>query len=119
MNRLFFFDSQESLGLLALFGYMLFLFYIGVKTDMSVVHKTRSGTTILGCIAIVVPFLCAMVVLVSYSQRFIQLDQMNMLIVIIGLFYMTPFPVISSTLNDLKILNSELGRIGQSTSLVG
>ena len=118
MNRLFFFDSQESLGLLALFGYMLFLFYIGVKTDMSVVHKTKSGATIIGCSAIVVPFLCAMAVLMLFSQTFIHPEQTKILTIIIGLFCMTPFPVISSTLSDLKILNSELGRIGQSASLV-
>jgi Kef-type K+ transport system membrane component KefB len=118
MNMVFFFDSQESLGLLSIFGYMLFLFYIGVKTDMSVVHKTRSGTTIIGCSAIVVPFLCGIGVLMFYSQRFVHPDRTKIFTILIGLFCLTPFPVISSTLSDLKILNSELGRIGQSASLV-
>ncbi|XP_047148703.1 cation/H(+) antiporter 4-like, partial [Vigna umbellata] len=62
-RELFFFDSQASLGMLSVFGYMLFLFYTGVKTDVSVIPRTK-------------------------------------------------------ILSDLKILNSELGRLSQSTALV-
>lgn len=97
---------------------MLFLFYIGVKTDMSVVHKTRSGATNIGSLAIMAPFLCGMATLSFFSTKPLQYYQTKILVIIIGLFSMTPFPVISSTLSDLKILNSELGRIGQSASLV-
>ncbi|CAI8593710.1 unnamed protein product [Vicia faba] len=118
MKTMFFFDSQENLGLISIFGYMMFLFYIGVKTDMSVVHKTRSGTTNLGALAIMAPFLCGMATLSFFSSKHLQSDETKILGVVIGLFSMTPFPVISSTLSDLKILNSELGRIGQSASLV-
>ncbi|XP_012567719.2 cation/H(+) antiporter 3-like [Cicer arietinum] len=118
MKTIFFFDSQQNLGLVSVFGYMLFLFYIGVKTDMSVVHKTRSGATNIGSLAIMAPFLCGMAVLNLYSSKYLTNDQIKILGVIIGLFCMTPFPVISSVLSDLKILNSELGRIGQSASLV-
>ncbi|CAK8532588.1 unnamed protein product [Lathyrus sativus] len=118
MKTMFFFDSQENLGLVSIFGYMLFLFYIGVKTDMSVVHKTRSGATNIGSLAIMAPFLCGMATLSFFSSKHLQSYQTKILGVVIGLFSMTPFPVISSTLSDLKILNSELGRIGQSASLV-
>ncbi|KAK2420946.1 cation/H antiporter [Trifolium repens] len=115
---LFSFESQENLGLISIFGYMLFLFYIGVKTDMSVVHKTKSGVTNIGSIAIIAPYLCSMVVLNSYSSKYLQPLEVNILGAIIGLFCMVSFPVISSTLSDIKILNSELGRIGLSASLV-
>ncbi|XP_045810376.1 cation/H(+) antiporter 4-like [Trifolium pratense] len=118
MKMLFYFDSQENLGLISMFGYMLFLFYIGVKTEMSVVHKTRSGVTNIGVIGIIAPYLCGMAVLNSYSSKYLTDLQVRLLGAIIGLFSMAPFPVISSTLSDLKILNSELGRIGLSASLV-
>jgi Kef-type K+ transport system membrane component KefB len=118
MKMLFFFDSQENLGLISIFGFMLFLFYIGVKTDMSVVHKTRSGATKLGSIAIIAPYLCSMAVLNSYSSKYLQPEQVRILGSIIGFFCISSFPVIFSNLSDLKILNTELGRIGLSASLV-
>ncbi|WJX71334.1 hypothetical protein P8452_55337 [Trifolium repens] len=118
LKMIFSFDSQENLGLISIFGYMLFLFYIGVKTDMSVVHKTKNGVTNIGSFAIIAPYLCSMAVLNSYSSKYLQPLEVNILGAIIGLFCMVSFPVISSTLSDIKILNSELGRIGLSASLV-
>ncbi|GAU26984.1 hypothetical protein TSUD_290340 [Trifolium subterraneum] len=118
MKMLFYFGSQENLGLISIFGYTLILFYIGVKTDMSVVHKTKSGVSNIASIAIIAPYLCSMVVLNAYSSKYLQPVEVKILGAIIGLFCMTPFPVISSNLSDLKILNSELGRIGLSASLV-
>lgn len=115
---LFFLGSQENLGLLAVFGYMLFLFYIGVKTDMSVVHRTRRSATHIGSVAIMAPFLFSMVVLTIYSSKYLDIIEKKQLGIIIGLFSITPFPVISLVLSDLKILNSELGRLGQSSALV-
>jgi len=111
-------DSQENLGLLAVFGYMFFLFYIGVKTDISLVHKTRRIATYIGSVSIMAPFLCCMAVLNFHSSKYLQTAETTKLGAIIGFSSITPFPVISSLLSDLKILNSELGRIGLSSSLV-
>ncbi|KAK7315154.1 hypothetical protein VNO77_33687 [Canavalia gladiata] len=117
-KQLFFFDSQANLGLLSVFGYMLFLFYTGVKTDISVVHQTKMSATNIGSIAIVAPFLCGMAVVHFHSKKYLDPYQAIRLGVITGLFSVTPFPVISSVLSDLKILNSELGRLGQSSAIV-
>ncbi|KHN35660.1 Cation/H(+) antiporter 3 [Glycine soja] len=115
---LFIFDSQANLGLLSVFGYMLFLFYTGVKTDMSVVHRSRRNATNIGSIAIMAPFLCSMAVVHFHSIKYLDIGQATKLGVISGLFSMTPFSTICTVLSDLKILNSELGRLAQSSTLV-
>lgn len=117
-KQLFFYDSQEQLGLLAVFGYMLFLFYTGVKTDMSMIHMTKRSATNIGSIAIMVPFLFGMAVLHFYSIKHLNIDQTTKLGIIVGLFSVTPFPNICLVLSDLKILNSELGKLAQSSALV-
>lgn len=117
-KRLFLIESQESLGLLSVFGYMLFLFYIGVKTDMSVVHRTRRSATNIGSVSIMAPFLSGMAVLQFHSSKYLENEDILKLGFIIGFFSISSFPVISSVLSELKILNSELGRLGQSSALV-
>ncbi|TKY45286.1 Cation/H(+) antiporter 6A [Spatholobus suberectus] len=117
-KELFHFESQENLGLLSVFGYMLFLFYTGVKTDMSVVLMTRRSATNIGSIAIMAPFLCGMAVVQFHSSKYVDIAQATELGFISGLFSVSPFLNICSVLSDLKILNSELGRLGQSAALV-
>ncbi|KAF7821949.1 cation/H(+) antiporter 4-like [Senna tora] len=49
------FDAQETLGLILMFGYILFLFNIRVKTNMSMVHRTGRTALNIGSIAILAP----------------------------------------------------------------
>ncbi|KAG2384705.1 Cation/H(+) antiporter 4 Protein CATION/H+ EXCHANGER 4 [Vigna angularis] len=117
-RELFFFDSQASLGMLSVFGYMLFLFYTGVKTDVSVIPRTKSSSATIGCVTILAPFICSMTVVNLYSTKYLNSDQVAKVRLITGVFSVTPFPNICTVLSDLKILNSELGRLSQSAALV-
>ncbi|XP_061336661.1 cation/H(+) antiporter 3-like [Gastrolobium bilobum] len=101
-----------------LFGYMLFLFQIGVKTDMSVVHRTKKSAINIGSAIVTVPYLCGMAVVYHYSSKYLDKTQTATLGLVTGLYSMTTFPSISSVLSDLKILNSELGRLGLASALV-
>ncbi|KAK7380388.1 hypothetical protein VNO78_32898 [Psophocarpus tetragonolobus] len=117
-SELFFYDSQANLGLISVFGYVLFLFYTGVKTDMSVIFRSTRSATNMGSISILAPFICSMAVVHFHSSKYVDMSQATQLGIIIGIFSVTPFPNICSLLSDLKILNSELGRLGQSAALV-
>ncbi|KAK7255568.1 hypothetical protein RIF29_28981 [Crotalaria pallida] len=118
MKELFNPESQQILGLFSTLGYLLFLFYIGVKTDMSVVHRTRKIATSIGTAAVMAPFLCGNFVLQYHSSYYLNKAHVQNLGFITVILSQTPYPVISSVLNDLKILNSELGRLCLSSSLV-
>lgn len=117
-RELFFFDSQANLGLLSVFGYTLFLFYTGVKTDVSVIPRTKSTAANIGSMAILAPFICSLAIVHFYTTKYLNDDQVAKIRVIIGVFSVTPFPNICIVLSDLKILNSELGRLSQSAALV-
>lgn len=71
----------------------------------------------MGTIAVLAPFTSGMFVLNLYSSKHLQPSQTGMLGIIISVISFTTFPVVSSVLSDLKILNSELGRVGQSAAL--
>ncbi|XP_019418396.1 PREDICTED: cation/H(+) antiporter 4-like [Lupinus angustifolius] len=118
MKSLFGPNSQESLGLFSAFGYILFFFYIGVKTDMSVVLRTRKSATSIGTAAVMAPFLCGITIIHFHSAKYLDHEHVRMLGFMTGMLCLTPYPVVSSVLNDLKILNSELGRLGLSSALV-
>jgi len=99
---------------------MLFLFYTGVKTDMSVVHRSRRNATNIGSIAIMAPSLCSIYGFCAFSLIKIPTHWSGNKTwsYLCGLFSVTPFPTICTVLSDPKILNSEFGRLAQSSALV-
>ncbi|KAJ7965398.1 Cation/H(+) antiporter like [Quillaja saponaria] len=118
-NFLFHLESQDVLGLISVFGYSLFLFLVGVKTDMSMIHRTGRKAMNIGVVATLTPFLFAVAFKYILATRY-PLDQSHraQLPYLIAMLSLTPFPVISSVLSELKILNSELGRLALSSAIV-
>ncbi|KAJ7959277.1 Cation/H(+) antiporter like [Quillaja saponaria] len=87
--------------------------------DMSMIYRTGRTSMSIGIIATLTPFLLGVVAKSFLATRYTltQSEQAQLPKILIVLS-MTPFPVISSVLGELKILNSELGRIGLSSSVV-
>lgn len=82
------------------------------------VHRTGKTAMFIGAIAVLVPFLCGILFHYFISYKYLETWEWRKLPFIIGMFSLSPFPVISSVLSELKILNSELGRLGLSSALV-
>ncbi|KAI9077524.1 hypothetical protein K1719_040456 [Acacia pycnantha] len=64
--------------------------------------------------------LCVAYVLTQYyvSSKYIEPKEYAKLPFIVTICSLSPSPIISSVLSDLKILNSELGRLGLLSALV-
>lgn len=96
---------------LSVFGFMLFIFQIGVKIDLSIVLKFSRKALAVGILGFFVPFGLA-----SFTafllEKFLSLDQevITLLSRIVILQSMTAYPGIACFLDELKILNSEMGR---------
>lgn len=111
--------SQDLIGIIASLGYTLFLFLGGVKMDLSMIFRTGRKAMCIGALTLLVPFLLAMV-----TQRFLanlwclSSDDRLKIIMAAAIQASTSFPVIACLLSDLKIVNSELGRLGLSTAVV-
>lgn len=98
-------------------GFILFMFLVGVKMDPGLVWKAgRKGWTI-GLASSIFPIMAA----TYMSNQFdilLPLYRRPTTKSIAGILTNTPFPVIVALLVDLKIMNSELGRLSLASALI-
>ncbi|WRX33051.1 Cation/H+ exchanger - like 10 [Theobroma cacao] len=103
----------------ALFGCMLFLFLVGVKTDLSMVKRTGKKAVIIGVLSFVVPITLNTIVAAIITETIEMGPEVRKSIFFIASFQaLTSFHVVVCLLADLNLLNSELGRLATSSSLV-
>lgn len=105
--------------MLAYFGYMLFLFISAVKMDVRMIATTRRKALIIGIPTLFVPLILGMIV----GKQVVQDDgltdiQKGEVPLMAATYSMISFPVVASLLSELKIVSSELGRLGLSTALI-
>ena len=116
---LFSIKSQETLGLLSVWSYILFMFLSGVKMDMGMINRTGRKALYTGVACILFPLVVGLSIQLRLS-RYYKLDEEEATILpyVTAIHCLTPFPVLACLLEDLQILNSELGRLSLSTALV-
>lgn len=112
-------ESQNILGVVASLGYTLFLFLIGVKMDLGMVFKTGRKASVIGILSLAAPLTVGLIVEAAIEKSWLGKDVPDNLVLVTALLSLTPFPVIYMLLADLKILNSELGRLGLSAAMIG
>lgn len=103
----------------AFFGCMLFMFLMGVKIDLnSVKHSGKKGLAI-GLCCFFLPLLLNTSVAVL-PQRTVKMDPiLQKSIISIAVFQSSSsFYVTTCLLTDMKLLNSELGRLAVSASMI-
>ncbi|XP_016496770.2 cation/H(+) antiporter 15-like isoform X1 [Nicotiana tabacum] len=111
--------ARSVLDTVSVFGFMLFIFQIGVKIDLSIVLKSSRKALAVGILGFFVPFGLA-----SFTafllEKFLSLDQelITLLSRVVILQSMTAYPGIACFLDELKILNSEIGRLASSSSII-
>ena len=101
------------------FACLLFMFLVGVKMDLSMVTKSGKKALVIG--------LCAFLLPLTLSTSFASILKHNVTmeqnlyesLIPIAVFQSTSsFHVIACLLADLNLLNSELGRLATSSSMV-
>ncbi|KAK6122161.1 hypothetical protein DH2020_044089 [Rehmannia glutinosa] len=119
LSKLFPRKSQLVLDTVSIFGFMLFVFLIGVKMDISVVMKSGKKALAVGILGFFVPLGLAGVV-AFLLNKFLSLDHdvARALPHLVPMLSMTAFPVITCFLDELKLLNSEIGRLATSSSVI-
>ncbi|KAL0419177.1 UNVERIFIED_CONTAM: Cation/H(+) antiporter 15 [Sesamum radiatum] len=111
--------SRLVLDTVSVFGLMLLVFLIGVKTDLSAVVKSGRKALVVGILGFFVPL--GLTGLVAFLlNEFLSLDHdvVRALPHVVFILSMTAFPVVTCFLDELKILNSEIGRLASSSSIV-
>ncbi|XP_052490357.1 cation/H(+) antiporter 4 [Gossypium raimondii] len=120
--RSIFFNKESSIEVIdtvSMFGFALFLFLTGVKMDMKLALRTTKRSVGIG----VVSLLSSILVGAAINETFKQPNQTEQVKTerLIGTVIeaLTSFSVIACLLAELKILNTELGRLALTSAAVG
>ncbi|KAJ6291305.1 hypothetical protein OIU76_023382 [Salix suchowensis] len=119
MNKIFPREGRITLETLSVFGFMLFIFQIGVKIDPSIVWKSGKRALVVGILGFFIPFALASSIRLLLCHS-ISLDDTvcDVLQLVVLMQSVTAFPVIAIFLAEFKILNSDIGRLASSSSMI-
>ncbi|KAL4280462.1 hypothetical protein GQ457_03G002170 [Hibiscus cannabinus] len=110
-------DSVAALGAVGGIGFVYFLFLSAVKMDVSLTFKSGRKAVYIGVLTVVVPMISCLIT-IKLCHPAINLFA-NKIFFLSTSYSGTSFQVIHCLLSELKILNSELGRLGLSSALIG
>lgn len=111
--------AQEISDALEIFGYSIFLFLTGVKMDLSMLMRVGQKSWAMGVTTLMFPLMVGSAANAAHKGMSRPLDKVSRQLTFISAQQsFTSFPVVSCLLSDLKLLNSELGRLALSASLV-
>ncbi|KAL1543688.1 cation/H(+) antiporter 3-like [Salvia divinorum] len=110
-------EGDVYLDLLSKIGYIFFIFLSGVKMDPRTVLRTGIKAWTIGVLAVTLPLGGNLISTVLHQNEIhkYRIPAYKTTISIQNLF---PFPVIASMLVDLKIMNTELGRLTLASALI-
>ncbi|XP_071936100.1 cation/H(+) antiporter 15-like isoform X1 [Coffea arabica] len=119
LERVFPAKGRVVIDTLSIFGLMLFIFLIGVKVDPTMVLRSGKKAIAVGILGFFIPYGLASLVACLLDQ-FLSLDTgiAKALPHLVVMQSMTAFPVITCFLDELNILNSEIGRLASSSSII-
>ncbi|WCJ42601.1 Cation/H(+) antiporter 4 [Euphorbia peplus] len=118
-NVIFPAEAVQTNQMLGLFSYVLFAFLIGVRIDFSSVYAAGKIAFFIGVLGVAVPFMVGFGVNSVMSQRYRLDDKESFsLMYLVSLIATTQFTDVILVLEDLNIVNSELGRLCLSAGMV-
>ncbi|XP_030534656.1 cation/H(+) antiporter 15-like [Rhodamnia argentea] len=111
--------SETIIETFTMFGVMFFLFCLGVKMDPATMLRPGRKAVVIGS-SMLLFSLVVMLLLSVVLQSHVAMDSSftKGLPYVAGLQALTGFPVISSLLIELRIHNTDLGRLAISSSMV-
>ncbi|XVF61033.1 hypothetical protein PTKIN_Ptkin08bG0095800 [Pterospermum kingtungense] len=118
-NTIFPLRSVMVLETMANVGLLYFLFLVGVEMDLSVIRRTGKKALAVAVAGMVLPFLigvCFSFVLRNDSSQ--DLTHGTYILFLGVSLSVTAFPVLARILAELKLINSEIGRLAMSSALV-
>ncbi|XP_020215699.2 cation/H(+) antiporter 4 [Cajanus cajan] len=120
-KMLFPYPSQDTLASITSIGYALFIFTSGVQMDLSMITRTGHRAWTIAILGMTVPLLICIPIITTIHfedlQNQIGIPLYNVSPIVLSEVVIS-FAVVASLLSELKILNSELGRLALSSVLV-
>ncbi|KAJ8617472.1 hypothetical protein MRB53_013658 [Persea americana] len=111
--------SVTVLETMANVGLLYFLFLVGVEMDLSVIKRTGRKAMAIALASMVLPFIVGMVTSFILKNSISQNVPQGTFLLFLGVsLSVTAFPVLARILAELKLLNTELGRVAMSSAIV-
>ncbi|CAI0542743.1 unnamed protein product [Linum tenue] len=110
--------SQDALVVTANMGYSMFMFLTGVKMDFGMLLRSGRKVMILGIATVLLPYMIGLGFQFTRIEAAPGLLERMQIIGSTAIQSMTTFPVVSHLMTELKLTNTELGRLALSTSLI-
>ncbi|XVF14812.1 hypothetical protein REPUB_Repub09cG0093600 [Reevesia pubescens] len=118
-NTIFPLRSVVVLETMANIGLLYFLFLVGVEMDLSVILRTTKKSLTIALSGMILPFLtgtCFSFIL--HDSKPEVLTQGTYILFLGVTLSVTAFPVLARILAELKLINSEIGRLAMSSALI-
>ncbi|XP_021728067.1 cation/H(+) antiporter 15-like [Chenopodium quinoa] len=117
-NTIFPLRSVMVLETMANIGLLYFLFLVGVEMDLAVIKRTGRKAISIAIGGMILPFVigCTFSLLMQHKD---DGTHHGTFVLFLGVaLAVTAFPVLARVLAELKLINTELGRIAMSSALV-
>ncbi|XWS44700.1 hypothetical protein CRYUN_Cryun15aG0070300 [Craigia yunnanensis] len=117
-NTIFPFRSVMVLETMANVGLLYFLFLVGVEMDLLVIRRTRKKAMVIAIAGMILPFaIGTFFAFIQHEDTQENLSQGTYFLYLGVALSVTAFPVLARILAELKLINSEIGRLAMSSAL--
>lgn len=100
-------------------GFMIHLFTLGIQIDTSIFRNPGKSAALIGTTSFLLPYTLGFLTIYTLKKvGNIEGSLKNSLYFIVIINSVSSFPVITTHLTELRILNSEIGRLASNASLI-
>ncbi|XP_027361493.1 cation/H(+) antiporter 15-like [Abrus precatorius] len=99
-------------------GLLYFLFLVGVEMDITVLRRVGKKAVVSAIAGMVLPFLIGCTFVFFSTKETIEINRGTFVLFIGVALSVTAFPVLARVLAELKLINTELGRLALSAALI-
>lgn len=117
-STLFPLRSVMVLETMANIGLLYFLFLVGVEMDIAVIRRTGKKAFVIAIAGMILPFLIGAAFSFLMREESQDLTQGSFIIFLGVCLSVTAFPVLARILAELKLINTDMGRLAMSSALI-
>ena len=99
-------------------GLLYFLFLVGVEMDLDIIHRIGRKALAIAIAGMILPFIIGVSFSFVLHQKSQGVNEGTFILFLGVALSVTAFPVLARILAELKLLNSEIGRIAMSSALI-
>lgn len=117
-NMVFPLKSAMVIETMANIGLIYFLFLVGLEMDMSIVKRTGRKAVSIAVAGMILPFVIAIGISHFMDYKDKGANDVSYVLYLGIVLSVTAFPVLARMLAELKLINTELGKLALSSSLI-